>query len=153
MSQKKNIEKLWCELILMENINDRRALIHNDVKIKNPKYQILAKDDPYRFFELLGGDESEINSNNWAFKYTYEDYIEENDIEYDHKEADGWNLEEKSIEHANDTGHWYVTGTCMIESPNNIKLEFEFDYCDGLLDKIIGTPYNVKEHGNHGILF
>ncbi len=153
MSQKQKIEILWSELTLIENINDRRVLIHSDVKNKRPKYEILAKDDPYRFFELLGGDKSEINSNNWAFEYTYEDYIEENDIEYDPEQADGWDLEGKSIEHANDTGHWYVTGTCVIEGPNNIELEFEFDYCDGLLDRIIGTPYNENEHGNNGILF
>jgi hypothetical protein len=41
----------------------------------------------------------------------------------------------------------------VIEGLNNIELEFEFDYCDGLLDRIIGTPYNENEHGNHGILF
>ena len=153
MSQNQKTEILWSELTLIENINDRRVLIHNDTKIKMPKYQILAEDDPYRFFELLDGDKSEINSNNWAFKYTYEDYIQENDIEYDPEEADEWDLEGKSIEHAYDTGHWYVSGTCLIEGPNNIELEFEFDYCDGLLDRIIGTPYNENEHGNRGILF
>jgi hypothetical protein len=102
---------------------------------------------------LLDGDKSEINSNNWAFKYTYEDYIEENDIEFDPDEEEEWDLEEKSIEHAIDTGHWYVTGTCVIEGRDNIELKFEFDYCDGLLDRIMGTPYNENEHGNHGILF
>jgi hypothetical protein len=64
MSQKHKIEILWSEFTLIENINDRRVLIHSVVKNKRPKYQILAKDDPYRFFELLGGDKSEINSNN-----------------------------------------------------------------------------------------
>ena len=39
----------------------------------------------------------------------------------------------------------------MINGPHGIELEFEF--CEGYLDGIIGTPYNKAEHGNHGIIF
>ena len=41
----------------------------------------------------------------------------------------------------------------IIEGPNGIELEFEFEYNEGYLDGILGTPYNVTQHGNHGILF
>ena len=153
MLQNQKIEILSYELTSIKKIDDRRVCIHKDTKSRSPKYKILAEEKPFLFFEILGGDEFEIISNNWAFEYTYEDYIEQYDIEFDQADADKWNIEEKSIENANESGHWYVTGTCIIQGPNNIELEFEFDYCDGLLDRIIGTPYNENEHGNHGILF
>ena len=35
MSPKHKIEILWSELTLKENINDRRVLIHRDVKKKD----------------------------------------------------------------------------------------------------------------------
>ena len=149
----KEIEILWLELTSISNIDDRRVAIYNDTKSKTPRYKVLAEENPHLLFELLGGDDSELDTMNWAFEYSYKDYIEEYDIEYDSTEADGWDLEEKSIEHAHDTGHWYVTGTCVIVGPNNIELEFEFEYCEGYLEGIIGTPYNLEEHGNHGILF
>jgi hypothetical protein len=153
MSQKINSEILWSELSSMNSIDDRRVTIYHDIKSKSPKYLMLAEENPHRLFELLGGDDSEIDTQNWAFEYTYKDFIEEYDIEYNSKEADVWDLEEKSIEHAHDTGHWYVTGTCVIKGPQNIKLAFEFEYCEGYLDGIIGTPYTEAEHGNHGIPF
>ncbi|MDA8980018.1 hypothetical protein N9G63_03140 [Chitinophagales bacterium] len=153
MTQENKIELLWSELTSIDNIDDRKMTIYKDVQSNSRKYQILAEEDPNRLFEILGGDHSEITTSNWAFEYSYEDYIQENDIEYDVNEANEWDLEEKSIEHAHDTGHWYVTGTCIIEGPDNIELEFEFEYCEGYLDGIIGTPYNESEHGDHGILF
>lgn len=127
--------------------------IYNDVQSKSRKYQILVKKDPRRLFDILGGDDSEITTSNWAFPYSYEDYILENGNEYDVHEAKEWDLEEKSIEHAHDTGHWYVTGICIIEGPDHMELAFEFEYCEGYLGSIIGTPYNASEHGGHGILF
>lgn len=153
MAQSQNLEILWAELSSIENIDDRKVIIYNDKESISPKYKLLAEEDPQRLFELLGGDDSDIYTQNWAFEYSYEDYIEEYGIDYDPKEADAWDLEEKSIEHAHDTGFWYVTGTCAIEGPNDIELEFEFEYCEGYLDGIIGTPYNDSEHGNHGINF
>ena len=153
MTQEDKTELLWSELTSIKNIDERIVAIHNDIKSKSLKYQILAENQPYRLFELLGGKDSEIYTSNWAFEYTYEDYIQECEIEFDSQESDDWDLEEKSIEHAHDTGYWYVTGTCIIEGPNGIELEFEFEYSEGYLDGIIGTPYNETEHGNHGILF
>ncbi len=79
--------------------------------------------------------------NNWAFEYTYEQYISDYDIEYDEVEALNWDIEEKSIENSMETGHWYVNGTCVINEPEGVELEFEFGYSDGYPDGIIGTPY------------
>jgi hypothetical protein len=153
MLQEQKNDKLWLELTSIESIDERIIAIHKDTKSTSPKFQILAEENPQLLFELLGGDNFEINTNNWAFEYTYENYIQEYDIEYDSAESSEWDLEEKSIEHAHDTGYWYVTGTCVIEGPNNIELEFEFEYCEGYLDGILGTPYNLSEHGTHGIHF
>ncbi len=153
MTQENYIELLWSELTSFINIDERIAAIYKDIQSDLRKYQILAEEDPNLLFELLGGDDSKIKTSNWAFEYTYEDYIQENDLEYDANEANEWDLEEKSIKHAHDTGHWYVTGICIIDGTDNAKLEFEFEYCEGYLDGIIGTPYNESKHANHGILF
>ncbi len=153
MTQENKIERLWSELTSISNIDDRIVAIWTDIKSDLRKYQILAEEDPHRLFELLDGNESKIIMSNWAFEYSYEDYIQKYDIEYDANDANEWDLEEKSIEHAHNSGHWYVTGICKIDGPNNIELEFEFEYCEGYLDGIIGTPYNKSEHGDHGILF
>ena len=153
MSQDQNVEVLWSELTSIGSIDDRRVVVYNDKNKKSPKYQVLAEKDPERLFELLGGDDAEIEPNNWAFEYTYEDYIAENDLEYDPAEAELWDVEEKSVEHAHDTGHWYVSGTCVLSGPGDVELPFEFEFCEGYLEGITGTPYNEEEQGNHGILF
>ena len=153
MAEENNIELLWSELTSIDVIDDRKIAIYKDVQSNFRKYQILAEEDPHRLFEILGGDDSEITTSNWAFEYSYEDYIQENDIEYNENEANEWDLEGNSIKHAHDTGNWYVTGICIIKGPYNIELVFEFEYCEGYLDGIIGTPYNESEHGGHGILF
>ena len=147
------MEKLWAEIESIKNLEERVILIHKDITENINRYKVLGEENPYRLFELLGGDDSEILTTNWAFEYTYEEYIDEYEIEYDLKEKENWDLEEKSIERAHDTGHWYVTGTSTIEGPNGIELEFEFEFCEGYLDGIIGTPYNEDEHRNHGIEF
>ncbi len=152
MKKSRNIEALWAELSSLADINERRSVIHQDTRLDAPRYLVLAEDDPYRLFNLLGGDASEIETMNWAFEYTYEECIEENDIEYDSEEEKNWDLEKKSIERAHNTGHWYVTGTSIVKGPNGIELEFEFEFCEGYLGIIIGTPYNREEHG-HGIGF
>lgn len=153
MTQKNKIELLWSEIATINNIDDRKMAIYVDVQSNLRKYEILAVKDPHRLFKILGGNESEINTQNWAFEYSYDDYVQENELEYDDNEAEAWDLESESIENAHNTGYWYVTGTCLIEGPDNIELEFEFEYCDGYLERIIGTPYNKDEHGNHGFLF
>jgi hypothetical protein len=61
--------------------------------------------------------------------------------------------DERSIQRAHDLGYWYVTGECLVECENGGVLVFEFQYSEGYLDGIIGTPYNKNDHGNHGIPF
>ena len=153
MTQENNIELLWSELTSMDNFDDRRVAIYNDIQSNLRKYQILAEKAPYRLFKILGGDDSEITTSNWATEYNYDDYIEENSVEYEEDEEDEWDLEEESIKHAHNTGHWLVTGICIIKGPDNIELEFEFDYCEGYLSGIIGTPYYKANPKYHGILF
>jgi hypothetical protein len=153
MKQKTEMEKLWTEIESIKNIKKRVILIYKDISDNINRYEGLSEEDPYRLFELLGGDDSDLTTTNWAFEYTYKEYIEENDIEYDPTEERKWDLEEKSIQKAHDTGNWYVTGTSVITGPNGIELDFEFAFCEGYLDGIIGTPYNEAEHGNHGFKF
>jgi hypothetical protein len=153
MESEKNLASLWVEFTLLGNIDQRRIIVSQDVQDASPKFRNLAEDNPYRFFELLGGDLLDIECSNWAMEYTYEDYLEDNELPYDNNEAENWNLIDRSIELAEYTTHWYVTGICILKGPENIELPFEFDYCDGLIDCVIGTPYNKAEHGGHGIQF
>jgi hypothetical protein len=146
---KEEIEIVWASLQAMVSKDERRVAIYKDVNSKKPVFKILAETDPQRLFEILGGYDFEIEMNNWAFEHTYEKYISDYDIEHDEVEALAWDLEEKSIEYALETGHWYVTGTCVINEPEGVELEFEFGYSDGYLDGIIGTPYeHWKEDDN-----
>jgi len=147
-------DSLWLELIEIENLVDRRSLIFNDILSGIKRFELLAIKNPYKFFELLGGDDSDSMKYNWAFEYTYENYIEEYDEEYDEKASYDWDVEEKSIERAHDTGHWYVTGVVILEGLKGEKLAFELEYTEGYFDGIIGTPYNTDENGkDHGIYF
>jgi hypothetical protein len=138
---KSDLEIIWSKLESIDSTDRIRQIIHDDVKLKKPVFKILSETDPQRLFVLLGGDDFEIEMNNWAFEYSYEQYISDYDIEYDEAEAMSWDVEEKSIENAIESGHWYVTGTCIINKPEGVELEFEFGYSDGYLDGIIGTPY------------
>jgi hypothetical protein len=138
---KSDLEIIWSKLESIDSTDRIRQLIHDDVKSKKPVFKILSETDPQRLFVLLGGDNFEIEMNNWAFEYTYEQYISDYDIEYDEAEALTWDIEEKSIENAIESGHWYVTGTCVINEPEGVEFEFEFGYSDGYPDGIIGTPY------------
>lgn len=153
MSQNNKIEGLWSELSLIENTDERRQLIYSDSKNKNPVYAVLAEEDPLRLFEFLRGNDFEIIKTNWAIDYSYNDYIAQYGLDYEEEESENWDLAQKSIEHALDTGHWYVTGACTIIGPENIKLNFEFDYCDGYLDSVLKTPYSKARHSSFGIAF
>lgn len=148
-----DFDSLWSEIISIKNIEERRTKIIEDIKSSNHKYCVLAKEDPYRLFMLLGGDESEITTQNWAFEFNYEDYLEESGGEFSEEESKKWDLEERSIQRALDLGYWYVTGESIIMAQNGDNLVFEFQYSEGYLDGIIGTPYNQSSHGNHGIPF
>ena len=154
---KSDLEIIWSKLESIGSIDRIREVNQEDVKLKKPAYKILSETDPQRLFDLLGGNDFEIEMNNWAFEYPYEQYISDYDIEYDEVEALNWDVEEKSIENAMETGHWYVSGTCTINEPEGVELEFEFGYSDGYLDGIIGTPYRKwkqkDENGNSIYVF
>ena len=82
------------------------------------------------------------------------DYINEYGINYNKSDEKSWDLENKSIENANDTGYYYVTGVVILKGLKGEKIAFELEYTDGYFDKIIGTPYDTDEFGNeHGIYF
>ena len=146
-------DSLWLELIEIENIVYRRSLIFNDINSGNNRFELIAENDPFRLFELLGGDEADSIKNNWAFKYTYENYLEEEDKEYVEKEANEWDVDEKSIERAHESGHWYVTGEVILEGLKGEELFFELQYTEGFFDSLISTPYNYNDTKDHGILF
>ena len=153
MAKQQDLEPLWAEISSIASVDERRTLIYNDSEFRRPKYKVLAEHDPYRLFNLLEGDEANISTSNWAYDYTYEEYVEDNDLEYDEDEAEGWDLEEQSVQRAHDTGNWYVTGICIIRGTDDVELPFEFAYSEGYVDGIIGTPYNQEKHGRHGIEF
>ena len=154
MMQKINFELLWQELGSVNNLEQRVSLIHKDISSKTFRYKPLAEEDPYRLFKMIGGDESELIIINWAFEYTYQQHLEEDvDVEYNFEDEIKWDIEEKSIERAHESGHWYVTGFASIQGLNGMELNFEFEFCEGYLGAIIGTPYNEDEHGNHGFEF
>ncbi len=147
-------DNLWLELTKIESTAKIRSLIFTDVKSGRKRFKVLADDNPNRFFDVLGGDESDAIRYNWAFEYSHNEYIEENELEYDENEANKWDMEAESIEKANDSGHWLVTGISTLDGLKGEQLFFELQYSEGYFDGIIGTPYNTNESGNeHGIPF
>jgi len=154
MNKKFDLNNLWLELTKIKDFETLRSMIYKDSSSKNNRYKLIADDDPLRFFELLGGDEAEAERFNWAYEYTYKDYINEYGINYNKSDEKSWDLENKSIENANDTGYYYVTGVVILKGLKGEKIAFELEYTDGYFDKIIGTPYDTDEFGNeHGIYF
>lgn len=151
----KDYEPLWSKVASLENIEDRKELIYKDVMAKRSKFKKMTNENPSRLFKLLGGDRDLVErTHNWADDYTYDEYVDEHGEEFDEEEEAAWDLDGKSIERAIETGQWFVTGLYIMEGNGNIKLPFEFSFCEGYLEGIIGTPYNTDEDGNeHGILF
>jgi hypothetical protein len=149
------MEHLWQSLEQIEDINDRIRLIYEDIQSGKNKFKDITLENSYKLFKLLGGNTSDVEvTSNWAIEYTYEEYIDENGLEFDAGEAAQWDLEGMSIERADETGHYYQTGLFIIVGPGNIKLPFEFDFCEGYVDALIGNPYDTDEDGNtHGIYY
>ena len=149
------MEDLWQSLEQIEDINDRIRLIYDDVQSGRNKFKEISIENPFKLFTLLGGDTCDVEAtDNWAFEYKYEEYINENGLDFDAKEAAKWDLEEMSIERADETGYYYQTGLYHLIGPDNIKLPFEFEFCEGDVDMLIGNPYNTEEDGNtHGIYY
>ena len=150
---KNEIKALFEEISAIPEIEARKKIIFEDLKSENPKFKKLADSNPKQFFKILGGKISEVEpTNDWAIEFTYKDYIEENFEEYNEEESKKWNLVEESINRADETGNWYVTGLYILNGVGNIQLPFEFDFCEGILDDVIGHPYNTPINGNkHGI--
>lgn len=154
MNKDLTLNSLWLELTEVENIHTRLNIIYTDVQSGENRYKKLADIDPYRFFKLLGGNESDAVRYNCAHEFTYDDYIEEYDEVYDETEANEWDLEAKSIEKAHDSGHWMVTGVSILVGLKGDKLTFKHQYTEGYFDGIIQTPYNSDEDENQNkILF
>ena len=148
-------EKKWKELESINDISERIRIVYRDTKLKRSKFKKITEDNPIRMFELLGGKITDVyRTSNWAPEFSYEDYIEEQELEYDDQEAKNWDLEKESIKRAIDLGFYFVTGFCEIKGQDKEELYFEFDYLEGYVDSIIGTPYNTNHQGNvHGIEF
>jgi hypothetical protein len=148
-----NIPLLWQTLLAIDSIEERKVLIYTDTLRQRRKLMVLAKEDPFRLFELLGGEDEVVELQNWANEYTYEEFIEDNGLKYSQAKAKKWNLEKESIAHAHELGYWSVTGVAIIEGPNGIELPFEFSYSEGYRDDIIATPYNFVKDRKYGIPF
>ena len=148
-------EKKWKELEFINDISERIRIVYRDTNLKRSKFKKITEDNPFRMFEILGGNIQDVyRASNWAPEYFYNDYIEEQGKEFDPKEAKNWDLEKESIERAINLGFYYVTGFCEIKGREKEVLYFEFDYLEGYVDSIIGTPYNTNNQGNiHGIEF
>jgi len=176
----KEIQDLWDEFLSIESEEDRRRVIFKDAKKRKPKFKILADQSPWDFFIELGGIESDIvPTDNWAFEYTYEDWVdeygeEEEEIDeeerkrreenedweddYEPKKTQReleWDLEKESIKHAEETGHWLQTCLCSLEGPGDVSLPFIFGFTEGEFDgSVLENPYTT-ENGNesYGIPF
>jgi len=153
---KPEIRELTDELLAIEDIEARMKLIFEDVKSDNLKYKKVADSNPKQFFKIVGGNLDDIEdiepTNYWAIEFTYKDYIENNFEDYNEEDSKKWNLVEESIKNADETGNCYVTALYILDSAGDIQLPFEFDFCEGIVDDIIGHPYNTPIIGNnHGI--
>lgn len=164
MSQNKadeTLEELLEELMVMRTIEERRRAVSKDIKSKKFRYRLIAENDPYQFFNLLGGDDNDVSpTHEWADPWTKKDAIEkareDGEEEYirEIKKIKKWDLNRISIKRAMDLGYWYDTGLHILKGPGQIKLPFEFEYCEGYLHFNIGTPYNTPLKGKrYGILF
>ena len=154
------LDSLISELQAINQIDDRRFLINDDIINGSNKFKPLADQRPMLLFELLGGDINDILKENYASPLDEEDYNEiyseveedgdsENEADDDDEEdefesEDEYDEEEESIEYARNSGHWEVLGFCVLEGPGNIELPFTFEFCEGYLEGVKTTPYVAK---------
>jgi hypothetical protein len=153
------LDSLITELNAINEIEDRRSLINEDINNGSNKFKPLADQKPMLLFELLGGDINDIEKENYASPLDEEDYndiyseeeevdnkSEEDDVA-DDEEFEGddeYDEEEESIEYARSSGHWEVVGESILRGPGDIKLHFVFEYCEGYLNGIKSTPYDSR---------
>ncbi len=146
---KNEIKELFEEISAIPEIEARKKIIFEDVKSDNPKFKKLADSNPKQFFKILGGKLSDVEpTNEWAIEFTYKEYIEENLEAYSEEDSKKWNMIEESKKRADETGNWYVTALYILSGAGDIQLPFEFDFCEGILDDVIGHPYNTPINGN-----
>ena len=151
---KQIMENLWSHLEQLSSTEQRLDIILNDIKNNTFLFRELASIDPQRLFELVGGDVSNVDvTHKWACEFTYQNYIDDYELEFNELEEASWNIEEKSIERAEEMGEYYCTGRVSISNKLNEEIEFEFEFCDGYLDRIIATPYDFAiKDPKYGIL-
>ena len=77
-----HLKNLWSTLEGIKSINERARRIYQDVVSEANFFKPLVEDDPYRFFDLLGGDVSEAERKNWATEYSYIEYLEDSGEEF-----------------------------------------------------------------------
>ena len=65
---KSDLEVIWSKIESIGSIDRIRKVIQEDIKLKKPAFKILSETDPQRLFDILGGDDFEIEMNNWALK-------------------------------------------------------------------------------------
>jgi hypothetical protein len=142
---KSEIELIWNRLEAFGSVEKIRQVIQMDVNSKDQVLKILAESDPNRLYNLLNGDEFELQVTAWAPEFTYEQYVNEYDVEFSELDKLNWDVEEKSIERATEDGYWLETETCIIDKPNGVELRFEFNLTDGERDVTLATPYNKDD--------
>ena len=148
------MENLWSHIEQLSSTEERINIVVNDIKNNTFLYRELASIDPQRFFELVSGEISDVDvTHRWATEYSYHSYIDDYELEFNELEAKAWNIEEKSIERAEEMGDYYCTGRVSIFNKLKEELEFEFEFCDGYLDGLITTPYDFAvKNPQYGIL-
>jgi len=148
-------EEALRQLLSFQNIQDRQNLILEDLRTELYNYKCLSSQNLFLFFELLGGNKEDIEpTHSWALEYTYDDFISDHIGDIPAVEDKfTWDLKKKSIDHAYATGIWYDTSLVDLFSKNDNHLYFEFDFCDGHLNDVIGNPYTLaKGMISHGFL-
>jgi hypothetical protein len=143
---KSEIELIWNRLEAFGSVEKIRQVIQMDVNSKDQVLKILAESDPNRLYNLLNGDEFELQVTAWAPEFTYEQYVNEYDVEFSELDKLNWDIEEKSIGRATEDGYWLETGTCLIDKPDGVELRFEFNLTDGERDVTLATPYDKDDY-------
>lgn len=139
-------ELIWDALEAYDSVDQIRKIVFEDVNSKKPALKGLAETDPIRLYNLLKGDEFELQITAWAQEFTYEQYVNDYDLEFNELEKSTWDVEEKSKERARENGYWLETGTCLIDKPDGVELRFEFNLTEGEPDIILATPYDKCDY-------
>ena len=142
-------ELIWDALEAYDSVDQIRKIVFEDINSKKPVLKGLAETDPIRLYNLLNGDEFELQITAWAPEFTYEQYVNDYDLEFNELEKSIWDVEEKSIERAKENGYWLETGTCLIVKPDGVELRFEFNLTEGEPDIILTTPYDKCDYMMH----